>query len=239
VVGAVQRGRVDGPQVPHHLADQPDDDHQDDRAREQVGRHRKGPARLLDAPQVPEAHEHDHAEADLKLVGPDPGEGRGHRGRARSDLDRHGHDVVDEQRDRAHLGDARAEVLARHHVGSARPDVDHDDLAVGQQHQHHDEQDDQRHGQDQAERGHAHRGHQHDQDLLGAVRRGGDPVRGQHAERERLGQPLLAEILVDQRRPEQPALCRVPECVGQAAAPLEQRCCLPRSHWSAPFVRYI
>ncbi len=228
-----------GLQVPQRLADQPDDDHQDDRAREQVGRYREGPARLLEATQVPEAHEQDHAEADLELVGADPREGGGYRGGPRRDLDRHGHHVVDEQRDRAHLGDARAEVLPRHHVRSARPDIDHHDLAVGQQHEHHDEQDDQCHGQDQAERGDAHRGHQHDEDLLGAVGGGGDPVRGQHAEGERLGQPLLAEIGVDQRRPEKPALGRVPERVWQAAAPLEQGCCLPGSHRSAPFVRYI
>ena len=235
----VGAGRVRGRlrQVSQHFADQPDDDHQDDRAREQVGRHGEGPARLLDPAQVSHAHEQDHADADLELVGADPREGRGHRGCPRRDLDRHGHHVVDKQRDRAHLGDARPEVLPCHHVRSAGPDVDHDDLAVGEQHEHHDEQDDQGHGQDQAERRHAERGHQHDEDFLGAVGRRGDPVRRQHAERERLGQPLFAEILVDQRRSQQSALGRVPERIGQTAAPVEQGCCLPRGHLSAPFVR--
>ena len=230
-IGAVQRVRVVRRQVPHQVADQPDDDHQDDRTCEQVGRYREGPAGLLEAAQVPEAHEQHHADGDLDLVRADRGEGGGDRGRARRGLHRHGHHVVDEQRDRAHLGDPRAEVLPRHHVRAARPDVDHDDLAVGQQHQHHDEQDDQRHGQEQGERGQADRGHQHDQDLLGAVGGGGDPVRRQHAERQRVGQPLFPEVLVDQRRPEQPALGGVPEGVGQAAAPFQECCCLARGHY--------
>jgi hypothetical protein len=38
-----------------------------------------------------------------------------------------------------------------------------------------------------------------DQDFLGAVGRGGDPVRGQHAQRQRLGQPLVRQFLVHQR----------------------------------------
>ena len=62
-----------------------------------------------------------------------------------------------------------------------------------------------------------------DQDFLGAVGRGGDAVGGEHAERERLGQPLLAELLVDQRRPEQPALERVAKALGQVILPAEQR----------------
>ncbi len=230
VVRTVQRGRIGHGKVASHLADQPHDDHQDDHAREQVGRHREGPARLLEAPQVSEAHEHDHAEADLQLVGADRREGGGHRGRARRDLYRHGHHVVDEQRHRAHLGDARAEVLPCHHVGAARPDVDHDDLAVGEQHEHHDEQDDQRHGQDQGERGQPDEGHERDQDFLRAVGRGGDPVRRQHAERERVGQPLFPEVLVDQRRAEQTTFSRIPECVRQARASVEQAHRLARGH---------
>ena len=72
-VGAVQRVRIGLRQVSRHLADQPDDDHQDDRAREQVGRHREGPARLLEPAQVSHAHEQNHADADLELVRADPG----------------------------------------------------------------------------------------------------------------------------------------------------------------------
>ena len=120
------------------------------------------------------------------------------------DLDGDGDHVVDQQRHRADLRDARAEVLPRHDVRAARPDVDHDDLAVGEHHERHHQQDDQRQRQDQRERRQAGDRQQRDEDLLGAVRRRGDAVRRQHAERQRLGQPLLAELLVDERRPEQP-----------------------------------
>jgi hypothetical protein len=43
------------------------------------------------------------------------------------------------------------------------------------------------HRDEHGERGDTEDRQQLDEDLLGAVGRGGDPVRGQHAERERLG----------------------------------------------------
>ena len=226
----MQRGRVKLAEVPHQVADQPDRDHQDDRAREQVGRHGEGPARLLEAAQVPEGHEQDHAHGDFQLVRAERRDGRGDRGRARRALHRYGHHVVDQQRHCAHLGHPRTEVLPRHHVGAARPDVDHDDLAVGEQDQHHDQQDDQRHRQQQGERGQPHERHERDEDFLGAVGGGGDPVRRQHAERERVGQPLFPEVLVDQWRAEQTTFRRIPECVRQARASLEQAHRLARGH---------
>ena len=156
------------------------------------------------------------------LYGPIGRDRRRHRRRSRGHLDRHRDHVVDQQRDRADLRDPRAEVLPGHHVGAAGPDVDHDDLAVGQHHQRHHEQDDQGHREDQGERGQARHRDQRDQDFLGAVGGGRDPVGRQDAERERLGQPLLAELLVDERRPEQLRLRRVPEGVRLAAGPVEQ-----------------
>ncbi len=214
--------RVDGVQVAHGLADQADHDHQDDRAGEQVGGHRERPARLLEAAQVAEGHEHHHADADLQLVRADRRDRRRHRRRSRRHLDRHRDHVVDQQRDRADLRDPRAEVLPGHHVGAAGPDVDHDDLAVREHHERHHEQDDQGQRQDQGERRQAGHRQQRDQDLLGAVGGGGDAVGRQDAERERLGQPLLAELLVDERRPEQLRLRRIPEGVRLAAGPVEQ-----------------
>ena len=146
------------------------------------------------------------------------------------------HDVVDEQGDRADLGDARPEVLPRDHVGTAGPDVDHHDLAVGQHHEHHDEQDHQRHGQDEAERRDPGQRQQRDEDFLGAVRRRRDAIGGEDAQRERLGQPLLAELLVDQWRPQQSAFHRIPEALGEVRPPLENIDGLTHGQGSAPFL---
>ena len=52
------------------------------------------------------------------------------------------------------------------------------------------------------------------QHLLGAVGRGRDAVRGQHAERGRSAQALGAELLGDQRRPEQLVLQPVAPPLG-------------------------
>ena len=214
--GAGERADVRQPGA--QLADQADDDRQPDRAGEEVGRHREDPARLADAAQVAIAHEQhdqhrDHAQ-DVRADHRDTGELR-ERGndsrRARRHLDRDRDHVVDQQRHGADLGDPRPEVLPGHDVGTTGPDVDHDDLAVGEHHEDHHEQDDQRHREDQGERGQARHRQEGDQDLLGAVRGGRDPVGRQHAEREGLGQPLLAQLLVDQWRPQQPFLGGVPE----------------------------
>jgi hypothetical protein len=50
------------------------------------------------------------------------------------------------------------------------------------------------------------------------------------AEGKRLGQPLLAELLVDQRRSQQLALGRIPEGVRQADVSVKQAGCLARRH---------
>ena len=136
---------------------------------------------------------------------------------ARRDLHRDRHRVVDEQRDRRDLRHPRPEVLPRHHVGAARPGVDGDDLAVGEHDERDAGQDDQRHRQDQRERREADDLDHLDQHFLGAVRGRGDAVAGQHAERERPGQPLLAHLLVDERRAEQLPLELVAERLGQLA----------------------
>ncbi len=221
-VGAVQGVRVVAAQVTDDLPDQAHRDHQQHRAGEQVGRYRERPARLPEAAQVPEAQQQDHADRDRLGVRAQHRERRDHGRGARRRLHRDGDYVVDQQRDRRDLGDPRAEVLPRHHVGAARPDVHHHDLAVGQHHERHDEQDDQGHRQDQRERRQPGQRQQRDEDFLGAVGRGGDAVRRQHAERERVGQPLLGELLVDQRPAEQAALDRVPETVRGGGAPPEQ-----------------
>jgi hypothetical protein len=53
------------------------------------------------------------------------------------------------------------------------------------------------------------------QDLLGAVGRRGEPVAGQHAQRQRPGQPLVLELLGDQGQAERPALDRIPKSLRQ------------------------
>jgi hypothetical protein len=154
-VGAVHRGRVVQGQLAEGLADQADHDHQDHRPGEQVSRYGERLARLLDAAQVAVAHQQHHADADLQLVRADGGDGGRHGGGARRDLDRDRDHVVDQQRHRADLGDARAEVLPGDHVGAAWLDVDHDDLAVREHHERHHQQDDQGQRQDQRERRYA------------------------------------------------------------------------------------
>ena len=134
-----------------HLAGQPDDDHQADRAGEQVGREREDPAVLPDAAQVHVAHDQGRDDRDQqqgRRSSPSGlrqrREGRQDRGPARRGLHRDRDHVVDHQRDRGHLGDPRAEVLPGHHVRAARPGVHRHHLAVGQHDQHDAEQDDQR-----------------------------------------------------------------------------------------------
>ena len=143
---------------------------------------------------------------------------RGHdRRAARRRLDRDRDHVVDQQRDRGDLGHPWAEVLPRHHVRAAGPGVDGHDLAVEQHHQRDPEQDHAGHRQqDRESRRVAQDLHQLDQDFLRAVRSGRDPVAGQHAQRERLGQPLLGQLLVDQRRAKQAPLEGIPKALRQA-----------------------
>ena len=224
-------------QVAEDLPDQAGDDHQDDDAGEQVGGHRERPAGLADAAQVAVAHQdHDRDRDDgdqVRVV--EHGDGGGHRRRARGHLDRHRDHVVDEQRDRGDLGHPGPEVVPGDHVRSAGPGVDRDDLAVGQHHQRHHEQDHPGQRQDQGERGDRQAAlEQLDQDLLGAVRRGGDPVRGQDAERGHVGQPLLAEFLVDHGRAEQPPFQRVPDAFRQVVAPAEEAHCLAHRQLRCP-----
>jgi hypothetical protein len=157
-------------------------------------------------------------EITIRMYGPMPGVfascGDDRRAASR-DLHRDRDRVVDEQRDRRDLRHPRPEVLARHHVGPARPGVDGDDLSVGEHDERDAGEDDQRHRQDQRERRNADNGHELDQHLLSPVGGRGDAVGGEHAERQRLGQLLLGDLLVDQGRPEELALELVPEGLCQ------------------------
>jgi hypothetical protein len=208
------------PQGAGQLPGQAGDDHDDHRPGEQVGGRREDPARLPDAAQVAQAHDADRDDGndqqDLRADHRD-GRQRGERGHdggaARGGLHRHRDDIVDQQRDRRHLSHPGAEVLPGHHVRAARPGVHGHDLAVGQHHQQHAEQHQQRQRQHQREGGQPEERQQRVQDLLGAVRRRGETVTGQHAERERPGQPLVRQLLGDQRRSEHPALDLIPEPV--------------------------
>ena len=212
----------DGWQADGRLADEPDDDRQADRDGEQVGRQRERPPSLADTAQVAVAHDgdRDHRDHDQDVRADDWGvrqlRERGDDRRAASrDLHRDRDRVVDEQRDRRDLRHPWPEVLARHYVGPARPGVDGDNLPVGEHDERDAGEDDQRHRQDKRERRNADNGHELDQHLLSPVGGRGDAVGGEHAERQRLGQPLLGDLLVDQRRPEELALELVPEGLGQ------------------------
>ena len=216
-------GTVPGCQVacgrppPTNSRASPDDDHQADRPGEQVGRQRERPAVLPDAEQVHVAHEergHDRDQQQGRGVAQRPGQRRERgqdRGAARRVLHRDRDHVVHHQRHGRDLGDPRAEVLPGHHVGAARPGVDRHHLAVGQHDQEDAEQDHPGQRHQQRERRQAEERQQFVQDQLGAVVRRRDPVAGQHAQGQRLGQPLLLELLGDQRRAEHAALDGVPE----------------------------
>ncbi len=134
----------------------------------------------------------------------------GARGALHGDRD----DVVDEQGDRRDLRDARPEVLARDDVRAARAGVDGDDVAVGEREQEEDQQDRAGDRQQQGEGGDADDRDQDAQHLLRPVRGGGYAVGGEHAERQRVGQFLPGELLVDQRRSEEAALYAVGETVA-------------------------
>ena len=174
--------RYMGQPAADQLAVQADDDHQADRAGEQVRRERERPAVLPHSPQVHVAHDQRGGDRDQRQrhrVAQRPAQRRERRqdrraagGVLHSDRDH----VVDHQRHRRHLRDARAEVLPGDHVRAARPGVDRDHLAVGQHHQSDTEQDDPGHRQQQRERRQPEERQQFVQDQLRAVVRGRDPV---------------------------------------------------------------
>ncbi len=165
-------------------------------------------------------------------------ERRQDRGAAGGVLHRDRDHVVDHQRHRRHLRDAWAEVLPGDHVRAARPGVDRHHLAVGQHHQGDAEQDHPGHRQQQRERRQAEERQQLVEDQLGAVVRGRDPVTRQHAEGQWLRQPLLGQLLVDQRRAEQAPLHRVPEGLREVAsrASVKQASRLAQGHRFLPSV---
>ena len=202
-------------QVAEDLPDRPDDDHRGHRDEEEVGRERERLAGLPDAAQVAVGQQHDTPPGTSRpCTGSSDVHGGGDRGDRGGRLHRDRHDVVDQQRDRGDLGHLVAEVLPAHDVRAAGPGVDHHHLAVGQRHQHQDDQDHRGHRGQDVEAGQAEHTEQDDQHLLGAVGRGRDAVAGQHAERQPLGQLLLVQLGADQRRPEQHPLDPVAEPFG-------------------------
>ena len=121
--------------------------------------------------------------------------------------------VVDQQCHRRDLCHPRTEVFPGHYVGSARPGVDGHHLAVGQHHQHDPSQHHQGHRQDQCERRQPHDRQHLDEDLLGTVCGRGDAVAGKHTQRERPGQPLVLELLIDHRGAEEAPFHGIPEAL--------------------------
>ena len=185
------------------------------RGGEEVGGKREGPARLADPAQVAVCEERDDGDGDLEAPVRKRREGGGQGVRPGGCLHGDGHDVVDDQGDGGHLGHLHAEVLPGHDVRAAGSRVDHHDLAVreGDEEQHDDDGEGDR--EQKAESGDADGLHELEKDLLGPVRRRRDAVRGQHAERSRLAEPLDRQALGDQRRPEQRLLQAVRKRLGQ------------------------
>jgi hypothetical protein len=175
---------VDVVQTPENLPDQPGDDHQPDRGREQVRGQGEHAAGFSDPAQVAVAHDEDGENRDdgqdpLRADARDVAE----RGKCRHDgrtagrgLHRDRNHVVDEQCHRRYLGDPRPEVFPGHDVGAAGPGVDRHHLAVGEHHDDDAEQHHQRHRYDQVEGRQAHCADQHDEHFLGPVRGRGDAV---------------------------------------------------------------
>jgi hypothetical protein len=225
------------PERAERLPYQAHHDHDGHRRGEQVGGHRERPPGLADPAQVAVAHQDHDADRDQRdgrrIIN---GRDRGRDGRcARRHLDRDGDHVIDEQRHRRDLRHPGPEVLPRDHVRPAGPGVDRDDLAVRQHDEGHHEQDNPGERQDERERRDRQAApEQLDQDFLGAVRRGGDPVGREHAERQPLGEALLGEFLIDQRWPEQAPLEGVPNAFRHVRGPAEQSLRLAHRHAAAP-----
>ncbi len=180
----------------------------DDRAQGdhvEVGRDGENPPGLADAAQVPVEEEEHDTDRDGDRVGGvgQARDGTGQVGRTRRRLHGHRDRVVDQQRHRGDLGHLRPEIVPGHHVGSSGLRVVLDDVEVRHGHEEEDAQDCQGDRDQEAEGGQTDVGRHLGQHLLGAVGRGRDAVRGQHTERSRPAEALGAELLGDQRRPEQ------------------------------------
>ncbi len=175
-------------QLAERLTDQPGDDHEDDRPGKQVGRQCECPAGFPDPAKVPVTHDQDrdHRDNQQAVMAAERGERRYDRRTARSRLHGNGDHIVDQQRYRGNLGDARAEVLPGHHIRAARPGVDRHHLAVEQHDKGDSEEDNRGHRQHNREgRRVAKELDELDQDLFCAIGSGGDAVAGQHAEGQR------------------------------------------------------
>jgi hypothetical protein len=207
--------RVVERQVSDHLSHQATDDHHGHRGGEEVCRERERPTSLAQPTKVDEEEDQDHTDGDLKAVLRQSRNRRGDGVGPRRRLHGHGDDVVDHQRDGSDLGDHRAEILPRDDVRTARLGVEHDNLPVGQGHQHQDDENDQRHRQQQGVCRETEHRQQDEQDLLRPVRRRGDAVTGQDAQGQLLGQLLVLELVGGQRRTQGSALESIRQALRQ------------------------
>ena len=195
--------------------DQADDHERPDTEDEEVRGEGEDLPGLPEAAEVPPHHEEHDRHGDVEVVRREGGERRGERVRTGRRLDGDREDVVDDERHSGDLGDPGAEVVPAHDVGTAGLRVHHDDLAVRERHEDEDDQDGGGDREEEGERGDADVLHELVQDLLGAVCRRRDHVRGEDPEGEDLAQLLLLQALGDERRPEHPFLGPVAERLGQ------------------------
>ena len=199
---------------PGDLLADPDQDRQAQHGDEEVGRDGEERTGLSDAAEVAVDQEQDHADGDRHGEGDQARKGAGQRGGAGRALHGHRHDVVDHQGHRRHLGDTRPEVVPGHDVGASgrRVVLDHVEVGAGDQEEHPDDHEHDRH--DHGERGEADVGRQLGEDLLGAIGRRRDAVGGEHAEGGEAVEPLAPELLGDVGPAEHEPLEPVAERLG-------------------------
>ena len=186
----------DGADVLDEDAVEADADQQHQHADVQVGRWGEHRPRFLEAAQVGDRHHGDQGQAQRDPPAAVEPERRLDRQHAAGDRHGDGEDVVGEQ---GGAGDQRrrpAEVLAGHDVGPAAGRVGVDRLAVRRHDDHQEHRDDDRQRHQLVPRRGADAGldEQHDEDLVGGVRRRRDGVGREHRQGDPLGEPLVALV---------------------------------------------
>ena len=205
------RRRLGDRRVAEHRAREADDDHDEDAADEQVGRHRERLRRLAHAAQVHRGEDDDEEHRELDAERVELGDRRDDVVDARRDRHDDGHHVVDEQGGGHDEAGLLAEVAVRHLVVAAARRVGADQLAVGR-----DDRDEQHDDRDRDPRREAQEGepadHEDHEQLLRRVRHGGERVAREDREREVLREELPLEVLGGQRVADDPVLRRLQFC---------------------------
>ena len=173
---------------------------------EPIGGYREYPARFSDAPKIPERQQQYEEDGQLHRVMGEDRERRDHGVDSGGHRHRNCEDVAAHQCRGGDLRHRITEVLPAHHVRAAAHRVCLHDLPVTEAYEteHHEQH--QRHGSDEREGGDPGSRDEDAEDRLARIGARRHDVGRQDGERGRFAEPLGVQLVVRERRPEEPAL---------------------------------